>query len=157
MKSIICAFVCLSCLFAPIGANCCTCRAVEFDEQIEAANLAFVGKVISRVIRRSVGSDLSFVGGEIAVHTLVVSRWFKGQRTSDTIRIESSASGASCGKHMTVDSIYIVYAYFKLDYSDRDNPIVTDTLTTNLCTRTRLASDEDEMVLLERYAAEVKK
>ncbi len=90
-------------------------------------------------------------GNETAVHRLAVSRWYKGQGSIDTITVESSAFGSSCGKHLSADLNYIVYAYYKLDYTDRDNPIPTDTLVTQLCTRTRQASDSTEIALLELF------
>lgn len=152
MKILSLLIIFISFLLAPCVADCCSCAYIEFDEQIAQADLVFVGKVLSRVLRKPPGSDPRLVGDETAVHRIVVSKWYKGRRSTDTLSIESSADGASCGVYLNVDSTFIVYAYFKLDYSDRDNPVRTDTLVTNLCTRNRLASDTSEIALLERYA-----
>lgn len=151
MKSIFRIAIIVCVLLAPSVADCCSCLPITFDEQIASADLVFVGKVVSRVLRKPPGSDPRMAGDETAVHRLAVSRWYKGQVRMDTITVESSAHGSSCGVYMNAGTSCIVYASYKLDYADRYNPIPTDTIVTSLCTRTRLASDTNEIALLESY------
>lgn len=137
----------------PIIAECCSCRYITFDEQMEFADVVLIGKVIARDIRTPPNAREYYSDDLLAFHRVVLVKLYKGSVIGDSITIQSGADGASCGKTLVPGESYVIYANFRVDYTDRNHPVKTTDLSTSLCTRTRLSADTAEVALLEAYAA----
>ncbi len=109
-------------------ASACTCVEPPPPlEALEAADLVFAGLVIEILEPDSSMFTRSF--------RFAAKRRWKGPVT-DTMRVETAWSSASCGYPFEVGETYLVYAY--------EGNVFANPYSTNLCTRTRPLADAAE-------------
>jgi hypothetical protein len=122
-------------LFAPLAAFACTCAGQQPTcEAFGSSRAVFVGKVIGakqqREQKNEDGTTTTFQIGEIYFS---VEQSFLGVKSSRVV-IHSGTGGGDCGFWFIKGQRYLVYAYGES----------MDTLSTNICTRTRGLDDADE-------------
>jgi hypothetical protein len=116
---------------APDCAFACSCVPPGTpQEELERASVVFSGKVLSMKAKQQ-GQAMSSAD-PVAVFFETAHFW-KGQ-PSETVLLETAASGASCGFEFRPGLEYIVYAY-------RDDQ---GTLQASLCSRTNLLEQAGE-------------
>ncbi len=114
---------------APYVASACSCVPPGPPlESLEQSTAVFAGKVTE--VEGEV-SDTGFFGGELTA-TFEVTRYWKGV-SSSTVQVTTASTGAACGYYFQEGESYLVYAHG-----------VTDDLSVNSCSRTRLMENATE-------------
>lgn len=113
----------------PHAARACSCLLPPAPAvAVERADAVFEARV------ENITADLaSSSGAGLVRYDLEVLRQWKGELKA-AVQLSSRASGAACGRPLTIGKVYVIYA------SKQDDGQLTD----NSCSRTRLASSADE-------------
>ncbi|GEM_PF-2747892 len=166
----------LTSLLSCIGhyALCCTCILnANVKDEIDARDVVFVGKVLSNsvvdgITNKTVNLPLNFNVRQyndttIDIYKLkdeyrvLVTALYKGKIKSDTISIYTDYHGfnGACGFKFNIGESYIIYAY----YSKVDSEKITKhkKMCVNICSRTRSASDINEIKEIEKNLRNKKK
>lgn len=113
-----------SIIFKTQIATACDCSPISHQTMLEKSDITFEGKVISLL-----KSDPSVDRRGIAAIFTVLRAW-KGIEAGQSISIQTSDSGASCGVPFEMGKTYLVHAYRSV--TDTDNIAYT-----SMCMATR--------------------
>lgn len=84
-----------------------------------------------------------------AEYKLQISTVFNGKIKQDTVTIVTGLGGGDCGFNFEIGTEYIVYSSFENKYYPQGNT-VSKFLYTDICRRTRLATDTAEIKALSK-------
>jgi len=134
-------------------AYCCSCIGeATVRQELKRSDVVFTGKVISKkVIDTKSPTDKLMQGLKMymAEYKLQVSTVFKGKIKQDTVTIITGVGGGDCGFNFEIGNEYIVYSSLKNKYYPQGNS-VSKFLYTDICRRTRLATDTEEIKALSK-------
>jgi hypothetical protein len=134
-------------------AYCCSCIGeATLKQELKRSDVVFTGKVISKkVIDTRSPTDTLMQGLKmyVAEYKLQVSSIFKGKVKQDTITIITGVGSGDCGFNFEIGNEYIVYSSFENKYYPQGNT-VSKFLYTDICRRTRLATDTAEIKALSK-------
>lgn len=134
-------------------AYCCSCIGeATVKQELKRSDVVFTGKVISKKIidtRSPTDTLMQGLKMYMAEYTLQVSTIFKGKIKQDTITIITGVGGGDCGFNFEIGTEDIVYSSFENKYYPHGNT-VSKFLYTNICKRTRLATDTAEIKALSK-------
>ena len=153
-------------LIGTLNSFACSCGETgTVKNSVKYSDAVFSGQVLSRVLTNNYDSMGIVVDGDtsdmsprwrripVALTVIKLDSLYKGQWVSDTITVLTAHDGAACGFYFEVGKKYIVYgtlydellAMRGLKRQTLDNK----TFSTNLCTRTREWSKEEEKAILK--------
>lgn len=117
------------------AALACSCAPPDsVSDEYREANVVYVARVLETI------EDQDY---HVSVRTSVVEN-FKGLSWQPELTIRTAADSAMCGFKFDVDETYLVYGYITTD----------GVIQTNICMRTKAASDaEDEIAELRELAS----
>jgi len=130
------------------AAYCCSCSVPSTVEKgFQGSDVVFRGKVISKRIITILDTTIHSFAFDKAEYKLLVLTLFKGQIKEDTVTIITGNGGGDCGYPFKIGNEYIIYGFFESGaYSG--GKTVDRVLSTNICTRTRSATDTAEIKAL---------
>lgn len=143
----LCAFI-----WQPSSIDACSCIGEStVESSVKSSKLVIVGTVLTGE-RISIADTSWSMGQDSAGHkiylthykmkyTVLVTEKFKGKFDRDTIVIITGCGGGDCGYRFVVGSSYIIYGYESTELASEK----FDVFGTNICTRTRLATDKSEI------------
>lgn len=135
----------------------CTCigkRSVK--EEFSKADVVFVGKILSRnnFLVEDSSLPLGYKMYKVRYKVLNVTL-FKGDVKQDTIEIITGLGGGDCGVEFKIGSDYIIYSFFENKYFPQGKT-VNKYLYTDICKRTRLSTDFEEIKVLNKKCKKTK-
>ena len=140
----------------PFSTYCCTCIGeATIYQELKRSDIVFKGKVISKEIIEFRDTLMTDVVIQKAKYTLSVLANFKGRIKNETITIITGLGGGDCGFSFEIGKEYIVYSSFEKKYYPKGD-IVSKFLYTDICRRTRLATDINEINLLNKRCKRLK-
>ena len=121
----------------------------------DGSDLVVVGTVISGEEFRTL--DSTSMGSRYfrypqMRYRVVISEKFKGNFRSDTVTIITGMGHGDCGYQFGIGYEYIIYGYKQ--YKDRSSDRVVNFFETDICTRTRGASDLKKIQELRMLVSE---
>lgn len=136
-------------------ALACTCIGeATVKEEMARSSAVFMGTVVSSKLK-TVADDSQAenlrLDLEYMEFSLVVEHKYKGWSLNDTVQVVTGFGGGDCGFEFALGKAYFVYC----SYEDRHwnyGEKVKKFLTTDICRRTRLATDTSERQSLEKYS-----
>jgi hypothetical protein len=129
---------------------CCTCIGeATFQEECKRSNFIVIGKVINKRIFIVIDSLMPSIKIQRAEYTVKCIRVYKGYIKDSIIKIITGLGSGDCGYEFCIGNEYIIYCSFESKYYEQGNP-VRKFLYTDICRRTRLANDIQEIKLLNR-------
>ena len=140
-------------LLLPFNSYCCTCIGkASIVSALKKADVVFLGTVYSKNIVAFSDTIIEGVTVDIIIgqYTFIVGFSFKGLTKVDTITVFTGLGDGDCGFPFELGKNYIVYAYCETKRY-RGGPDVEPFLFTDVCTRTRLASDTNELEQLRLH------
>lgn len=152
MKNFLLFILCMVSLSARLVA--CSCIGESTVKgSVKSSDLVIIGNILSgeRVDvadtswllgKDSFGNDRFVVLSKMKYRVLV-TQTFKGKFKGDTITLVSGLGNGDCGYRFNAGSSYIIYGY--ADATSRSNSFMTD-----ICTRTRLATDTVEILAIRK-------
>lgn len=133
-KIIVLAFAC----FFPLNIWACSCIGEKtVKEEVSKSDVIFSGKIISKNIFTV--NDDNLPSGLVlkkAEYIILVTKIYKGQTTSDTLKLITGVGSGDCGYEFAIGSEYIIYSVRSNKYFESGNKVETF-LYTDICTRTR--------------------
>jgi hypothetical protein len=150
MKNFLLFILCV----APLSARLVACSCIgesTVKGSVKSSDLVIVGNILTgeRIDvadtswspgKDSLGNDRFVVRSKMKYRVLV-TQTFKGKFKGDTITLLTGMGSGDCGYHFNVGSSYIIYGY----KDAASNGWRSNTFTTNICTRTRPATDISEI------------
>lgn len=128
-------------IFTGLQLGACSCIGESTVKgSLKSSDLVVIGKVISGVEVPFVDSEFSFTFHRMHFQ-VVVTRNFKGGKENDTLTVITGMGHGDCGYQFSVDKSYIIYGY---------KTEGRDIFETDICTRTRLDSDSEEIATLAK-------
>lgn len=129
----------------------CTCIGkTKVKSEVKNSDVVIIGKVLSKELLtikdKYVPEEFYLKKNE---YTIQIIKKYKGEITSDTIKIVTGIGNGDCGFKFLIGESYIIYSEFQdafIEENEKEKPF----LTTNICTRTRLY-DEDEDRKIRKY------
>jgi hypothetical protein len=131
-------------------AYCCSCIGeATIKQELKRSDVVFIGKVIAKKVINTTDTLMPAIIIQKAEYKLQVSIIFKGKIKQDTIIVVTGLGGGDCGFNFEVGNEYIVYSSFENKYYPQGNT-VNRFLYTDICRRTRLATDMEEIKALNK-------
>lgn len=138
--------------FSAQSAWACSCaQKNSVKKEIESVHTVFTGTVIK--ISENVITEGNQSYTLTYSYTMAVETLYKGNKTVDTITVESGGGGGDCGYPFALGKKYIVYAnLINPSAKESSNPFKfkTQTFYTGICHRTR-PFDTEEISEIESY------
>lgn len=136
-------------------------------EEIKYSDAVMVGKIIAKELVTLIDSTaISIFSNDstttkgypyetvVAKYELVLTSIYKGEITSDTLKIYTGLGGGDCGVRFEVGKEYIVYGkeetYFGQINNDLPFPKGDNIFWTNICSRTTI-KNKKELNEIEKY------
>jgi hypothetical protein len=146
----------ISLLFYSSTSYCCTCIGeATVKQELRRSNFVFQGKVISKKIVDIMDTLMPAIKIQKAEYTIQVLVVYKAKIEQDTIKIITGLGGGDCGFEFNIGSEYIIYSSFENKYYPQGNT-VNKFLYTDICRRTRLATDINEIKALDKKCKKIK-
>ena len=138
-------------------SHCCTCIGdVTVREEVKRSDVIVIGKVLSKKILTITDSIFPTKQVYFADYSVYVLRNYKGKTVGNTIRVVSGVGGGDCGFEFETGGAYIIYC----SYKDRYYPLgdgVDRFLYTNICRRTKEATNVSEVKAVEKYCKKIRR
>ena len=84
-----------------------------------------------------------------AEYTIQITRVYKGKIKNSIIKLITGLGSGDCGFGFNVGNEYIIYCTYENKYYEQGE-IVNKFLYTDICRRTRLSNDKEELKLLNK-------
>ena len=149
-----------------LACSCIGRRTVQ--EEVKHSDAVLVGSIINKEMLTLTDSILlqlflndttmknsPMANMTIARYEMLISSYYKGKITSDTVSIYTGIGGGDCGIRFQIGEKYIVYGENKTYFGQLNNdfkfPREKNAFWTYNCLRTMLF-DQDEITEIEKYA-----
>lgn len=135
----------------------CTCIGKKsVNEEFSKADVVFVGKILSRnnFLVEDSSLPIGYKMYKVRYKVLNVTL-FKGNVKQDTIQIITGLGGGDCGVEFKIGCDYIIYSFFENKYFPQGKT-VNKYLYTDICKRTRLSTDIEEIKVLNKKCKKTK-
>ena len=135
--------------FTYSSASSCSCIGkITFKKEFRRSVVVVTGKVIGRKIIEIKDSLRPQLKIQKVKYTIQVNRVYKGRIKNNLIEVTTGIGGGDCGFEFMIEKEYIIYCTYENKYYNWGD-IVKKFLYTDICSRTRLTS-EDELKLLNK-------
>jgi hypothetical protein len=129
---------------------CCTCIGeATFKQEFKRSDVVIMGKIIDRKIIQIKDTLMPQIKIQNAEYTIQATRIYKGKIKDTLIKIITGLGGGDCGFEFMIGNDYVVYCSYQNKYYEQGN-IVNKFLYTDICRRTRLTDDKEELTLLNK-------
>lgn len=141
--------ICLLIFSTQIGL-CCTCiGAITIKNEYKRSDAILKGKLLSKktiTITDRVRTEFNIQMVEYKFQVLEI---YKGKIKNKIVAITTGIGNGDCGFVFNIDEEYIIYSSYENKYFANGN-IVNKFLYTDICRRTRLANDLEEIKELKK-------
>jgi hypothetical protein len=135
---------------------CCTCIGeATFKKEYKRSNVVVTGKILEKRIITINDSLMPLIKIQKAEYTVQITKVYKGNIKDSVIKIITGLGGGDCGFEFNKGNEYIIYCSYENKYYEQGET-VNKFLYTDICRRTRLTNDEEEIKLLSRKCKKTK-
>jgi len=135
---------------------CCNCIGeATFKQEFKRSDVVIMGKIIDRKIIQIKDTLMPLIKIQKAEYTIQATRLYKGKIKDTLIKVITGLGGGDCGFEFMIGNEYVVYCSYENKYYEQGN-IVNKFLYTDICRRTRLTNDKEELKLLNKKCKKTK-
>jgi hypothetical protein len=129
---------------------CCTCIGeTTFKEEYKRSKVVITGKILDKKVITIKDSLMPLIKIQKAEYTIQITKLFKGKVKDSVLKIITGIGGGDCGFEFITGSEYIIYCTYENKYYEQGKE-VPPFLYTDICRRTRLITDKEELKLLNK-------
>jgi hypothetical protein len=138
------------------SSYCCTCIGeCTFEKEYKRSSVILTGKIFLKKTIIAKDSLMPLIKIQRAEYTIRVTKLYKGKIETNLLKIITGMGGGDCGFEFRKGSEYIIYCSYENKYYEQGE-IVNRFLNTDICRRTRLIADKNELKLLNKQLKRIR-